>query len=81
MHFHRNIQSLKRNETATISTLFDRWFSVWPIVSVMQSYGKNIDNFIFEVTKENWTRCYLIISFKRLNEITSFLFCWKGNII
>ena len=35
----------------------------------------------FDVAKENWTRCLnLIISFKRLNEITSFFF-FVGKVI
>ena len=38
---------------------------------------KNIDNFVIDIAKENWTRClYFIISIKRLNEIT-FLFVGK----
>ena len=36
-----------RKETATISTLFYRLLTVWPIVMISQSYGKNIDNFVF----------------------------------
>ena len=70
---------------ATISTLFYSRLWVWPIVMIVQTYGscrRNIDNFVFDVTKENWTRClYLIISFKLLNEITSLFFCWESNII
>ena len=39
MHFHGIIQyALKKNETATISTLFYGHLRVWPIVMIVQTY-------------------------------------------
>ena len=39
-----------------VSTLFDDRFRVWPIVMIMQSYRKQIDN-VFDVRKINLARC------------------------
>ena len=40
-----SIRIRKRNGIATISTLFEDWFRVWPITMTMPNYRKNIDNF------------------------------------
>ena len=74
----------KRTVMAAISTLFYGRLWVWPIVMIVltEIAEKYRQLRVFDFVKENWTRyLYLIISFKRLNEITSFVFCWKGNII
>ena len=47
----------KEKDTATISTFF-AGLAVWPIVMMVQSYRKNVDNL------------YLIISIKQFYEIT-----------
>ena len=49
----------KRNETATISTLFDTWFIVWPIVNGMQSYRKILATSGFDVKMENLRDVYI----------------------
>ena len=71
---------------ATISTSFYSRLRVWPIVMIVQTYGnrrKNIDNFGFLMLQRKIGQGFSILSyfFKHLNEITSFFFCWEGNII
>ena len=60
----------KQNEMATTSTLIVSGLTVWPKDMIVQSHTKNIDNFGFDIKKQNMTCLYLIVPSTRFNEIT-----------
>ena len=58
----------RRNETAATSILFDNSLLVWPIVTIVRNYARILTTSFFDVTKQNLTWLYIIITFTGPNE-------------